>query len=133
MIGNGRTGRATTDGFDDGVVALTSASLGFYLPGRTRVVPFCHVDGGGLISISGYCGFNSLGIAVFRANTQDPARIILSFLDGTSDWLSVGVAAEQNALLSANGGLYVTLRSADDAALRTDSIIATSASGTIKR
>ena len=55
VIGNGGTGNATTNGFDDGVVALTSASLGFYLPGRTRVVPFCHVDGGGIISLSGYC------------------------------------------------------------------------------
>jgi pimeloyl-ACP methyl ester carboxylesterase len=66
VIGDGGTGRATTNGFDDGVIALTSASLGFYLPGRTRVVPFCHVDGGGVISLSGYCGFNALGIAVFR-------------------------------------------------------------------
>ncbi len=30
-------------GFDDGVVPLTSASLRFYLPGRTRVVPYCHI------------------------------------------------------------------------------------------
>ncbi len=132
IIGNGGTGNATTKGFDDGVVALTSASLGFYLPGRTRVVPFCHVDGGGIISLSGYCDFDSLGIAVFRATTQDPARIILSFLDGTSDWLSLGVAAEQNPLLSANGGLNVTLRSADDVGLRTDSITAASASGKTK-
>jgi pimeloyl-ACP methyl ester carboxylesterase len=61
IIGNGGTGHATTDNFDDGVIALTSASLGFYMPGRTRVVPFCHVDGGGLISIAGYCSFNALG------------------------------------------------------------------------
>jgi uncharacterized protein (TIGR03437 family) len=132
VIGNGGTGNATTDGFDDGVVALTSASLGFYLPGRTRVVPFCHVDGGGIISFSGYCGFNALGIAVFRSTTQDPARIIISFLNGTSDWQNIGVAAEQNQLLSANGGLYVTLRSADDTSLRTDSISAASASGKTK-
>jgi hypothetical protein len=37
MIGNG-AGNATTDGLDDGVIALTSTSLGFYLPGRTRVL-----------------------------------------------------------------------------------------------
>jgi uncharacterized protein (TIGR03437 family) len=129
VIGNGGTGNATTNGFDDGVIALTSASLGFYLPGRTRVVPFCHVDGGGLLSFSGYCDFNSLGIAVFRSTTQDPARIIISFLNGTSDWLNIGVAAEQNQLLSANGGLYVTMRNAHDASLRTDSVSAASSSG----
>jgi uncharacterized protein (TIGR03437 family) len=132
VIGNGGTGRATADGFDDGVIALTSASLGFYMPGRTRVVPFCHVDGGGYLSFAGYCDFNSLGIAVFRSTTQDPARIIISFLNGTTDWLSIGVAAEQNQLLAANGGLYVTVRSANDASLRTDSISAASASGKTK-
>src|SRR5579864_1125468 len=133
VIGNGGTGNATTDGFDDGVIALTSASLGFYLPGRTRVVPFCHVDGGGAISFAGYCGFNALGIAVFRAVTQDPARIVVSFLNGTTDWQSIGVAAEQNALLAANGGLYAIVRSAADANLRSDSISAASASGKTKQ
>jgi uncharacterized protein (TIGR03437 family) len=133
LIGNGGTGSATTDGFDDGVIALTSASLGFYLPDRTRVVPFCHVDGGGIISFAGYCGFNALGIAVFRSNTQDPARIIVSFLNGTADWQSIGQAAEQNQLLSANGGLYVTMQSAGDARLRTDSISAASSSGKTKQ
>ncbi len=132
VIGNGGTGNATTNGFDDGVVALTSASLGFYLPGRTRVVPFCHTDGGGLISLAGYCGFNALGIAVFRSASQDPAHIVTSFLNGTTDWQSLGQAAEQNPLLSANGGLYVTVRSADDASLSTDSISAASSSGKTK-
>ena len=132
VIGSGGTGKATTDGFDDGVIALTSASLGFYLPGRTRVVPFCHKDGGGVISLTGYCSFNALGIAVFRSTTQDPARIIISFLNGTSDWQNIGVGAEQNQLLSANGGLYVTVRSVDDNSLRTDSISAASASGKTK-
>jgi uncharacterized protein (TIGR03437 family) len=133
IIGNGGTGHATTDGFDDGVIALTSASLGFYMPGRTRVVRYCHVDGGGLISFGGYCDFNALGIAVFRSTTQDPARIILSFLNDTADWQSIGVAAEQNPLLSANGGLYVTVRSANDTSLRTDSINAASLSGKSKQ
>ncbi len=132
VIGNGGTGNATTDGFDDGVVALTSASLGFYLAGRTRVVPFCHVDGGGIISIAGYCGFDALGIAVFRSATQDPARIVISFLDGTADWQSIGQAAEQNPLLSANGGLYVTVRTSNDANLSTDSVSAASSSGKTK-
>jgi thiol-disulfide isomerase/thioredoxin len=54
--------------------------------------------------------------------TQDPARIILSFLNGTSDWQSIGVAAEQNPLLAANGGLNVTIHSADDTNLSLDSV-----------
>ena len=46
--GNAGTGLLTgTSGFDDGVVPLTSAALRFYGPGRTRVLPDCHVSGGG--------------------------------------------------------------------------------------
>jgi uncharacterized protein (TIGR03437 family) len=121
-IGNGGTGLATLPGFDDGIVTLTSASLGFYRPGRTRVVPYCHVEGGGLISFVGYCSFSAPGIARIRSATQDAARIMVSFLNGTTDWMSVGAAAEQNPFLSAVGGLYVTIRSADDMSLQIDSV-----------
>lgn len=106
-IGNGGTGVATTPGFDDGVVALTGASLGFYLPGRTRVLPYCHVDGGGLISLGGLCSFDAKGIAKIRSATDDNARILISFLNGTADWQSIGQAAEQNSFLSNGGGLQV--------------------------
>ena len=58
-VGNAGTGLLTgTAGFDDGVVPLTSGSLRFYGPGRTRVVPYCHIDGGGistLFNVSGGC------------------------------------------------------------------------------
>jgi uncharacterized protein (TIGR03437 family) len=125
-IGNGGTGLATMPGFDDGIVTLTSASLGFYRPGRTRVVPYCHVEGGGLVSFVGYCSFSAPGIARIRSFTQEAARIIVSFLNGTTDWLGVGDAAEQNPFLSTVGGLYVTMRSADDVSLQIDSASAAS-------
>jgi uncharacterized protein (TIGR03437 family) len=125
-IGNGGTGLATMPGFDDGIVTLTSASLGFYRPGRTRVVPYCHVEGGGLISFVGYCGSSAPGIARIRSASQEAARIIISFLNGTTDWLSVGAAPGQNPFLSALGGLYVTMRSADDMSLQIDSVKAAS-------
>jgi uncharacterized protein (TIGR03437 family) len=125
-IGNGGTGNATTKGFDDGVIALTSASLGFYKPGRTRVVPFCHVDGGGLISLSGDCSFSAHGIANIRSATQDAARVIVSFLNDTADWQSVGVAAADDPFLSVDGGLIVTIRTADDVGLKIDSLKAAS-------
>ncbi len=114
VAGNGGTGRATIAGFDDGVVALTSASLGFYMPGRTRVVPFCHIDGGGLITLAGLCDGNAKGIALIRSSDDAPARIMVSFLNGTAEWQSVGQAAEQNALMSTLGGLYVRTFTASD-------------------
>jgi uncharacterized protein (TIGR03437 family) len=125
-IGNGGTGNATTKGFDDGVIALTSASLGFYMAGRTRVVPFCHTDGGGLISISGDCSFGAHGIANIKTATQDAARVMVSFLNDTADWQSVGVAAADDPFLSVDGGLIVTVRSADDVDLKIDSVKAAS-------
>jgi uncharacterized protein (TIGR03437 family) len=125
-IGNGGTGLATMPGFDDGIVALTSASLDFYRPGRTRVVPYCHVEGGGLISLIGYCSSSAPGIARIRSATQEAARIIVSFLNGTADWMSVGTAGGVNVFLLNGGGLNVTMRSADDVSLQIDSASAAS-------
>lgn len=112
VAGNGGTGLATMPGFDDGVVPLTSASLGFYLPGRTRVVPYCHIDGGGLITLAGLCAADAKGIADITSASHPTAQIIVSFLNGSSEWQSVGQAAEQNSLLATLGGLYVRPRTA---------------------
>jgi uncharacterized protein (TIGR03437 family) len=128
VAGNGGTGRATTPGFDDGVVALTSASLGFYLPGRTRVIPYCHIDGGGLISFAGLCASDAPGIARMTSSMQATAQIVLSFFNGDSTWQSVGVAAEQDPLLSRNGGLLVTARTSADADVPINSAAAQAAS-----
>jgi uncharacterized protein (TIGR03437 family) len=125
-IGNGGTGLAIMPGFDDGVVALTSASLGFYMPGRTRVVPYCHTDGSGLVGTLGFCSPDATGIADIQSASHDSARIIVSFLNGTADWQSVGTAAEQDPFLSVDGGLDVALRSAMNADLAADSVVAKS-------
>ncbi len=79
--GSGGTGDPA--GFDDGVVPLTSASLQFYLPGRTRVIPYCHIDGGGIITLFNLCPGSAKGIADIDSATHDSAQIIVSFLNGT--------------------------------------------------
>jgi uncharacterized protein (TIGR03437 family) len=112
----------TLPGFDDGVVALTSGSLRFYMPGRTRVVPFCHVNGGGLVTFAGLCPTGAVGIANIQSATQDAARIVVSFLNGTDDWKSVGTPAENDKFLSIDGGLDVTARTADDVGLNLTSV-----------
>jgi uncharacterized protein (TIGR03437 family) len=117
--GSGGTGYPA--GFDDGVVALTSASLRFYLPGRTRVIPYCHIDGGGIITIFDLCPGNAQGIADIESPTHDSAKIIVSFLGGTSDWQSVGTAAEDNSFLKVDGGLIIEAHSADDSSISIDS------------
>jgi uncharacterized protein (TIGR03437 family) len=113
VAGNGGTGLATMSGFDDGVVDLTSASIGFSEPGRTRIIPYCHT-GPGLISFAGLCPPNAPGIADGETATADNAALVLSFLNDTTAWESTGQAAEQNSLLVAGGGLEARAKSASD-------------------
>jgi uncharacterized protein (TIGR03437 family) len=122
--GNGGTGLLTTSGFDDGVVSLTSGSLRFYGAGRTRVLPYCHVSGGGLVSDFGLCSGGAKGIADIDSPTHDSAQMIVSFLNGTNAWQSVGTAAESDHFLSVDGGLIVAARAADDSSLNVDSATA---------
>jgi uncharacterized protein (TIGR03437 family) len=110
-------GLSEPTGFDDGVVPLTSASLRFYLPGRTRVVPYCHIDGGGIVTAFGLCPGDAQGIADINSAMHDSAQIIVSFLNGTNDWQSVGTAAESDPFLSVDGGLIVAAHAADDSIL----------------
>jgi uncharacterized protein (TIGR03437 family) len=117
--GSGGTGAPS--GFDDGVVALTSASLRFYQAGRTRVVPYCHINGGGIISLFSLCPGSAKGIADIDSASHDSAKIIVSFLNGTGDWQSVGTAAESDPFLSVDGGLIVAAHAADDSSLNVDS------------
>jgi uncharacterized protein (TIGR03437 family) len=125
--GNGGTGLLTTSGFDDGVVPLTSGSLRFYGAGRTRVLPYCHVSGGGLVSDFGLCSGGAKGIADIDSPTHDSAQMIVSFLNGTNAWQSVGTAAESDHFLSVDGGLIVAARAADDSSLNIDSATAAEA------
>ena len=133
LAGSGGTGRAIAPGFDDGLVALTSASLGFSRPGRTRVVPFCHVDGGGLISLAGFCDFSARGIARIRSAGEDPARILISFLNGTTDWQTIGEAAEQNRLLTTLAGVLVRPFDATGAAIKLTSSTVAASDGSSKK
>ncbi len=120
----GSGGSGEPAGFDDGVVTLTSASLRFYQPGRTRVIPYCHIDGGGIVSLFSLCPGSAKGIANIDSATHDSAQIIVSFLNGTNAWQSVGTAPEADPFLSVNGGLIVAARAADDSSVNIDSATA---------
>jgi len=117
-VGNdGAGGTGNPAGFDDGVVTLTSGSLQFYLPGRTRVIPYCHIDSTGIISVFDLCPANAPGIADIESATHDSAQIITSFFGGTNDWQSVGTAPEDNPFLSVDGGLIVAAQAANGSSL----------------
>lgn len=115
IAGNGGTGTASkTAGFDDGVVALTSASLGFYRPGVTRIVPHCHT-GNSLLSLFGFCSSSAPVINDINTNITNPVSLIItSFLTGTAAWKNTGIAAESQTTLSGTGGLLLQLRDKSD-------------------
>jgi uncharacterized protein (TIGR03437 family) len=115
IAGNGGTGQESMAGFDDGVVALSSASLGFARPGLTRILPDCHTTNS-LLVLAGYCPSSAVALNQITNDTSNSvSQILVSFLTGTTAWQSVGTAAEANALLSATGGLNVQLRDQNDA------------------
>jgi uncharacterized protein (TIGR03437 family) len=95
-------------GASDGVVGLTSASLDFARPGRTRTVDYCHVSGstaGGLAGI--LLGCTAPGIANIDSPSHQTYQIVSSFLaDGTA-WQTVGTAPAQDQYLSKYGGMVV--------------------------
>jgi uncharacterized protein (TIGR03437 family) len=101
-------GNAGPNGTGDGVVLLTSASLDFAVPGRTRVVPYCHIPGTDVDGLAGaLTGCNASGIAYIDSTSHPSYQIVSSFLmDGTA-WQSVGNAPAQDPTLSHFGGMMV--------------------------
>ncbi len=92
----------------DGVVDLTSASLDFAAPGRTRVIPYCHISSTDFSGLAGaLTGCNAAGIAFIDSPTHPSYQIVSSFLLGTAAWQSIGTSATQDATLSHFGGMMV--------------------------
>ena len=100
----------------DGLVSLTSASLGFVSQASpaTRIVPYCHVDPIAYLNISfGSFLCNAAGIANVTSTTHLTGEIVRSFLSGATAWSSIGTAPAANPYLSKYGGLYVALVAAN--------------------
>jgi uncharacterized protein (TIGR03437 family) len=96
----------------DGLVSLTSASLGFVSDDATatRVVPYCHVDPSTFTNTTlGTYACNAAGIANVTSTTHYTGEIVRSFLAGTTDWKSIGTAASANAYLSKDGAMFFAL------------------------
>jgi uncharacterized protein (TIGR03437 family) len=117
IAGNGGTGQESgVMGFDDGVVALTSSSLGFYRPGVTRILPDCHTTDI-LLQLAGFCATGTPRINNIANDPNNPvSRILISFLTGTTAWQSVGQAEETTALAT-TAGVALELRDASDNAI----------------
>jgi uncharacterized protein (TIGR03437 family) len=111
VIGNG--GYAPASGSppargSDGLVSLTSASLGFARDlARTRILPYCHSD-----FTQAYQAFvDCLGSSI--ASAPETAAIVISFLANTSAWQTIGSSqTPPDPWLSQYGGIYFTSQTA---------------------
>lgn len=112
VAGNAGAYNATLANGGDGLVSLTSASLGFVAQQSsvTRIVPYCHVDPSAFYNtILG--AFNCFGVGI--ANVTDTnhltGQIVRSFLGGTTTWKSIGGSPAQDPYLSVDGGVFFGL------------------------
>ena len=121
VLGNaGNSGLGNTARFHDSTVTLTSGSLEFALPGSTRIVNYCHT--GGLAAA--LCSNDEGRLANMTSDTHLSARIVISFLNGTAEWRSIGQAAAENMFLTTRRGLIVEWRDADNRTLSLQSATA---------
>lgn len=118
IAANGGTGAdsGVTGGYDDGVVAIVSSSIGFARTGRTRLVPYCHT-GNFAVYLLGGCVAGTPALNNITDPTTDVSKMMLSFLAGTADWQNLGQAIEANTLGSTSATVIVAEHTPSDAPL----------------
>ncbi len=97
----------------DGLVSLTSASLGFVSQkaALTRVVPYCHLDPAAFTNTNwGTFNCNAPGIANVTSTAHYTSQIIRSFLADTTAWSSIGGTPSSDTYLLANGGMFFAVQ-----------------------
>ena len=103
----------TNTSASDGLVSLTSASLGFAVPRQsfpTRVVTYCHIDPSAFTNANlGTFACNAPGIANVTDTLHLTGQIVRSFLAGTTAWSSIGNPAASDPWLKSYGGMYFAL------------------------
>lgn len=93
----------------DGVVSLTSASLGFVRDTtHTRILPYCHTDDLAIIGCTA-------GAIANADEAPETAQIVESYLAGSSAWSSIGGTPDKDPYLSKDGGVYFAAENASGA------------------
>lgn len=101
-------GNAGPSNEGDGVVDSTSASLDFSLPGRTRVVGYCHVPPTTADDLAGpYLECYQPGIAYVDTTAHPTYIAVSSFLLNETAWQTVGIPPAQDQYLSVYGAIVV--------------------------
>jgi uncharacterized protein (TIGR03437 family) len=96
----------------DGLVSLTSASLGFAQQAATRIVPYCHVDPAAFTNTTfGLFACAAGGIANVNSAAHYTGLIVRSFLAGTTDWQSTTWSSTPatDPYLSKNGAMFFAM------------------------
>ena len=121
VIGNAGVYSNTSGGSlanaSDGLVSLTSASLGFVGQQAvvTRIVPYCHVDPVTFTNTTlGAFLCNAPGIANVNSTAHATGVIVRSFLAGTTAWQSIGSTPSNDPYLSRYGELYFGMVNSSD-------------------
>jgi uncharacterized protein (TIGR03437 family) len=108
IIGSGGTYYSATHA-SDGLVTLTSASLGFTRdPSRTLILPYCHTDSG-LLANSFLGTLDCSGVSIANVDeAPETGEIIQYFLSNDSRWQSVPNTHTplSDAWLSKVGGIF---------------------------
>lgn len=101
-------GVGASSGTSDGVVDSSSASLDFTMPGRTRVVSYCHIPPGAELGLAGfYLDCYQPGIAYVDSTSHPTYEIVSSFLMNGTAWQGVGNSPGEDPYLSKYGGMVV--------------------------
>ena len=116
VVGNAGAYNATVANASDGLVSMTSASLGFVAKQltTTRIVPYCHIDPIVFTNISlGSFQCIAPGIANVTDANQLTGQIVRSYLSGTTAWMSIGSSPSSDPYLSVDGGVLFGLLNAN--------------------
>jgi uncharacterized protein (TIGR03437 family) len=120
VAGNGGTDMTISGkSVSDGVVGITSASIGFAEANRTRIIPYCHLSYSDLESVAGVlasfvCAPGAPGIAQGLNATDQNVQLVQSFLNGTSDWQTIGQDPASYAGVVTEAGVTIRAKSATD-------------------
>ncbi len=128
VLGDAGSGLVGTSRFNDPVTSLTSGSLGFVSPDRTRILPYCHTDGIALVG----CIRPTTPIAQMNSGDHLTAQIMLSFLNDTQAWRAIGQSFEQHAQHSKRAGVMLRTKDASDRIVTPASVTAGSTALTIR-
>ena len=123
VAGNGGAIMVNGQADGDGVSSITSSGIGFAEANRTRLLPYCHIPYASLAVLlqpvailfpaSSICPVNSPGIANAVNATDTNVLIVLSFLNGTADWQTIGQAPSANPLDSTTSGVLIRAKIRD--------------------